>query len=134
MPTRSGRELCPDPAEQLGRQRRRAPGGRGIPPWQAMLPDNPSYPVSCPASARFSRIRPLLRAGLAGAASCLFQRDGDVRDEQQVVVAEDDLHLGPGRVQAQRPPGLGGDGDRPAAGLHGHEPQASLHALVYTGI
>jgi hypothetical protein len=34
-----------------------------------------------------------------------------VRQQDQVVVAEDDLDLGAGQVQAQRPAGLGGDGD-----------------------
>jgi hypothetical protein len=31
------------------------------------------------------------------------QADGDVRQQDQVVVAQDDLDLGAGQVQAQRP-------------------------------
>jgi hypothetical protein len=65
-------------------------------------------------------------------AAHLFQRNGHVRDEQQVILAQDDLDLGAGGVQPQRAARLGGDGDRTAAGLNGHESQASLHILLYT--
>lgn len=63
----------------------------------------------------------------------LFQRDGEVGNEQQVVVAQDHFQLGAGFVQAQRAPGFGRDGDDTAAGLDGHEPQAFLHGLRLSG-
>ena len=52
----------------------------------------------------------------------LLQPDNDIRQQDQVVVAEDDLDLGAGQVQAQRPAGLGADGDSPVAGLYRDDP------------
>ena len=67
-----------------------------------------------------------------GVVLYLFQGDGDVRDEEQVVVAEDDLDLGAGRVEAQRPAGFGGGGDHSPAGLDSDETEASLHVTQNT--
>src|SRR5204862_3617686 len=76
-----------------------------------------------------TRSRPrLAAAGGDAVVANPVQADGDVRDQDQVVVAEDDLDLGAGQVQAQRPAGLGGDGDGPVAGLDRDEPQASFHS------
>src|SRR5204862_514181 len=47
----------------------------------------------------------------------------------EVVVEQDDFNLGAGQVQAQRPAGLGGDGDGAVAGLHRDETQASFHRM-----
>lgn len=72
-----------------------------------------------------------LRPGLVvlggGAVWHLVEGDCHVGDEDQVVVTEDDLDLGAGPVQAQRPPGFDRDGDRAAAGLDGNESEASTH-------
>ncbi len=61
--------------------------------------------------------------------SCLLQGDGQVGDEDDVVVAEDDLYLGAWVVEAERAAGFGGDGDGPVAGLEGDEPKAPLHGI-----
>jgi hypothetical protein len=62
----------------------------------------------------------------------LLQGDGQVRDEDDVVVAEDHLDLGAGAVEAERPAGFGRDGDGAVAGLDGDEPQAPLHGIEDT--
>lgn len=67
-------------------------------------------------------------AGGAGVLRHLGEGDGDMRDQEEVGVAEDDLNLGTWGVQAKGPAGFGGDGDDPAAGLYSHESQTSLHA------
>jgi ABC-type xylose transport system substrate-binding protein len=57
-----------------------------------------------------------------------------MRDQNDVVVAQDDFDLRAGAVQAQRPPGFGRDGDGPVAGLDADEPKASLHQYKISGI
>lgn len=48
-------------------------------------------------------------------------------DEDQVVVAENDLDLGARAIQAEGAACLGGDGDGAVAWLYGDEPETSLH-------
>ena len=75
----------------------------------------------------------LSAGGVAVAAQCgvvfpdLFQGDGQVGDEHDVVVAEDDFDLGAAGVQAECPPGFGRDGDGAVAWLDGDEPKAPLN-------
>src|SRR5689334_11937955 len=69
------------------------------------------------------------RGGRGAVVADLLQPDGDVRHQDQVVVAQDDFDLGAGQVQAQRPAGLGGDSDGPVARLHRDETQASFHRM-----
>jgi hypothetical protein len=52
-----------------------------------------------------------------------------VRDEDDVVVAEDDLYLGAWVVEAEGAAGFGGNGDGAVAWLDGDEPQAPLHGI-----
>src|SRR2546429_8630505 len=70
----------------------------------------------------------LAAAGGGGGAvvADLLQPDGDVRQQDQVVVAEDDLDLGAGQVQAQRPAGLGGGGGGSGAGRCRGGPPAAV--------
>src|ERR1041385_4693664 len=97
-----------------------------------MASDTRRGSLAGPPAVPLPRALPAARSRLAAAGGGAVvanpvQADGDVRDQDQVVVAEDDLDLGAGQVQAQRPAGLGGDGDGPVAGLHRDEPQAPFH-------
>jgi hypothetical protein len=67
------------------------------------------------------------RGGRGAVVANLLQPDGDVRHQDQVVVAQDHFDLGAGQVQTQRPARLGGDSNGAVAGLHRDETQASFH-------